>query len=657
MSAPPNNDDRPLWEPTPEAISRTHLTALTSQLEALCGHTIADYASLHALSVADPELFWTTVWDDCEILSETRGERIMKDRDAMPGAQFFPDAKLNFAENLLCRRDDGVALISCSERGDRVELSWAQLHDRVARCARGLRSAGIGPGDRVAGDLPNRCEAVIAMLATASLGAIWSSCSPDFGNEGVIDRFGQIEPRVLFICAAYPYAGKTHSLMNRIPELLERIPSIERCVVVPDGSEMPILSGLRNAVSWWEFGKEEGPDEIAFERLPFSHPLYVMFSSGTTGKPKCIVHSAGGSLLQHRKEHRYHVDLRKDERFFYFTTCGWMMWNWLVSGLASGATLVLFDGSPTHPSPDVLFELAERERIDVFGTSAKFIDACAKAHLRPARDFDLSRIRSVLSTGSPLAPEGFDYVYAHVTPNAQLASISGGTDILSCFVGGNPNVPVHRGEIQCAGLGMQTEVWNDDGERVFDEQGELVCTRPFPSMPVGFWNDPDGARYRAAYFERFPGIWCHGDFTLETKRGGFVITGRSDAVLNPGGVRIGTAEIYRQAEALEDVVESIAVGQQWEGDVRVVLFVRLREGLELDDDLRDRIRRAIRTGATPRHVPACVLQVHDIPRTRSGKITELAVRDVVHGRAVANREALANPEALDEFRDRPELSS
>jgi len=633
------------------------LTALTSQLEALCGHTIADYASLHALSVADPELFWTTVWDDCEILSETRGERIMKDRDAMPGAQFFPDAKLNFAENLLCRRDDGVALISCSERGDRVELSWAQLHDRVARCARGLRSAGIGPGDRVAGDLPNRCEAVIAMLATASLGAIWSSCSPDFGNEGVIDRFGQIEPRVLFICAAYPYAGKTHSLMNRIPELLERIPSIERCVVVPDGSEMPILSGLRNAVSWWEFGKEEGPDEIAFERLPFSHPLYVMFSSGTTGKPKCIVHSAGGSLLQHRKEHRYHVDLRKDERFFYFTTCGWMMWNWLVSGLASGATLVLFDGSPTHPSPDVLFELAERERIDVFGTSAKFIDACAKAHLRPARDFDLSRIRSVLSTGSPLAPEGFDYVYAHVTPNAQLASISGGTDILSCFVGGNPNVPVHRGEIQCAGLGMQTEVWNDDGERVFDEQGELVCTRPFPSMPVGFWNDPDGARYRAAYFERFPGIWCHGDFTLETKRGGFVITGRSDAVLNPGGVRIGTAEIYRQAEALEDVVESIAVGQQWEGDVRVVLFVRLREGLELDDDLRDRIRRAIRTGATPRHVPACVLQVHDIPRTRSGKITELAVRDVVHGRAVANREALANPEALDEFRDRPELSS
>jgi acetoacetyl-CoA synthetase len=652
-------DDAPLWKPTPEAVARTQMTALTARLAERSGRDVsdlADYAALHALSTKELALFWTTVWDETGVIAETRGERALIREEAMPGAQFFPDARLNFAENLLRRRDDAEALVACSERGDRVSLTWAELHDRVARCARALRDAGIGVGDRVAGDLPNRSEAVIAMLATASIGAIWSSCSPDFGNEGVVDRFGQIAPRVLFVCAAYPYAGKTHSLLGRLPDLLARIPSIERCVVVPDAAQPPALDGLRDAITWDDFLGEGPGGEIEFERLPFAHPLYVMFSSGTTGQPKCIVHSAGGSLLQHLKEHRFHVDLREGERFFYFTTCGWMMWNWLVSGLASGATLVLFDGSPTHPRADVLFELAERERIAVFGTSAKFIDACAKAGLEPARDFDLSRIRTILSTGSPLAPEGFDYVYAHVAPHAQLASISGGTDILSCFVGGNPNAPVHRGEIQCAGLGMQAEVWDDEGRRVIEEQGELVCTRPFPSMPVGFWNDDDGARYRAAYFERFPGVWCHGDFTLETRRGGFVITGRSDAVLNPGGVRIGTAEIYRQAEAIDEVVEGLAIGQQWDGDVRVVLFVRLREGLTLDDGLEQRIRGAIRQGASPRHVPARIVQVHDIPRTRSGKITELAVRDVVHGRSVKNVEALANPEALDQFRDRPELA-
>jgi len=652
-------DDTPLWSPTPEAVAGSQLTALAARLAERSGRDageLRDYAALHALSVAEPALFWTTVWDETGVVAQTRGERVLADPDAMPGARFFPDARLNFAENLLRRRDDAVALISCSERGDRVELSWAELHDRVARCARALRVRGIGPGDRVAGDLPNRAEAVIAMLATASIGAIWSSCSPDFGNAGVIDRFGQIGPRVLFVCAAYPYAGRTHSLLGRIPDLLEGIPSIEHCVVVPDGDAAPALEGLRGATTWDTFLGDAPADDLVFESLPFSHPLYVMFSSGTTGRPKCIVHSAGGSLLQHLKEQRFHVDLRENERFFYFTTCGWMMWNWLVSGLASGAALVLFDGSPTHPSPDALFALAEREGIDVFGTSAKFIDACAKARLEPRRAFDLSRIRTILSTGSPLTPEGFDYVYAHVAPHAQLASISGGTDILSCFVGGNPNAPVYRGEIQCAGLGMQVEVWNDAGERVFDEQGELVCTRPFPSMPVGFWDDPDGARYRAAYFERFPGVWCHGDFTLETPRGGFVITGRSDAVLNPGGVRIGTAEIYRQAESLDEIVESLAIGQQWDGDVRVVLFVRLRDGLVLDDAIETRIRAAIRSGASPRHVPARIVQVRDIPRTRSGKITELAVRDVVHGRPVKNVEALANPEALEQFRDRPELA-
>ncbi len=653
---PEADHEQPLWTPTPEAVAHTQMTALAKHLEAQTGHALDDYATLHALSIEDRPLFWTAVWDLCDVVAETRGEPALEDEDAMPGARFFPDAQLSFAENLMRRRDDGIAIISCSERGDRVELSWAELHDRVARCARGLRAAGVGIGDRVAGDLPNRAEAVVAMLATSSLGAIWSSCSPDFGNEGVVDRFGQIEPRVLFACAAYPYAGKTHSLLGRLPDMLERLPSVESCVVVPDGDDTPDLAGLRGAVHWDDFLGGAPAGDVVFERLPFDHPLYVMFSSGTTGKPKCIVHGAGGSLLQHLKEQRFHVDLRPDERFFYFTTCGWMMWNWLVSGLASGATLVLFDGSPTHPRPDVLFALAEQESVDVFGTSAKFIDACAKAELRPGRDFDLSRVGTILSTGSPLTPEGFDYVYGHVAPHAQLASISGGTDILSCFVGGNPNAPVYRGEIQCAGLGMQAEVWNEAGERVVGEQGELVCTKPFPSMPVGFWNDPDGARYRSAYFERFPGVWCHGDFTLETARGGFVITGRSDAVLNPGGVRIGTAEIYRQAESLDEVVESIAIGQQWEDDVRVVLFVRLREGLSLDDALRDRIRGIIRKNASPRHVPARVAQVEDIPRTRSGKITELAVRDVVHGRAVKNVEALANPEALEQFRHRDELA-
>jgi len=649
--------EAPLWKPTPEAVRSTQMTALARDLKERMGRPLDDYTALHALSVEEPATFWTAVWDACDVVAVTRGESALEDATSMPGARFFPDAQLNFAENLMRRRDDGTAIVSCSERGDRVEVSWAELHDLVARCARGLRAAGVGLGDRVAGDLPNRIEAVVAMLATTSLGAIWSSCSPDFGNEGVIDRFGQIEPRVLFACAAYPYAGKTHSLMERLPVMLEGLPSVEICVVVPDGDAPFAVEDLRGGVHWNDFLGDAPAGEVAFERLAFDHPLYVMFSSGTTGKPKCIVHGAGGTLLQHLKEHRFHVDLRPDERFFYFTTCGWMMWNWLVSGLASGATLVLFDGAPTHPRPDVLFELAEREGVDVFGTSAKFIDASAKAELRPGRDFDLSRVRTILSTGSPLTPEGFDYIYAHVAPHTQLASISGGTDILSCFVGGNPNTPVYRGEIQCAGLGMQAEVWSDAGERVVGEQGELVCTRPFPSMPVGFWNDPDGARYRAAYFERFPGVWCHGDFTLETERGGFVITGRSDAVLNPGGVRIGTAEIYRQAESLDEVVEGICIGQAWEDDVRVVLFVRLREGLTLDDALRDRIRSVIRKNASPRHVPARVVQVDDIPRTRSGKITELAVRDVVHGRAVKNVEALANPEALEHFRNRSELAS
>jgi len=616
---------------------------------------LPDFAALHRWSIEAPEAFWLSVWDFCGIVSETRGERVALHLERMPGAVWFPDARLNFAENLLRRDDGSPALIFQGEEGMQRALSHAELRAAVSRLHRTFREWGVVPGDRVAGYLPNLPEAVIAMLAATSLGAIWSSCSPDFGVQGVVDRFGQIEPKVLLSADGYFYNGRAHDCLARLAEIRAKIPSIEHVVVIPYARERPDLGGMPGAALFDEVLARHAPGEIDYERFPFDHPIYILYSSGTTGPPKCIVHGAGGTLIQHLKEHQLHADVKPGCRLFYFTTCGWMMWNWLVSGLASGATLLLYDGSPFHPDGNVLFDFADRTAMNVFGTSAKFIDAVAKAGLEPARTHDLSSLQTMLSTGSPLAPESFDFVYTAIKRDLCLSSISGGTDIVSCFVGGNPIGPVWRGEIQARGLGMKVEVYDDSGRSVRGEKGELVCTQPFPAMPVGFWNDPDGSRYRAAYFEKYSGAWCQGDFAEITERDGVVIYGRSDAVLNPGGVRIGTAEIYRQVEQLPEVIEGLVIGQEWNGDVRVVLFVRLRDGCELDDALVDRIRDQIRRNATPRHVPARVVQVADIPRTKSGKIVELAVRSVVHGQPVANREALANPEALDLYADMPEL--
>ncbi|HWJ23996.1 MAG TPA: acetoacetate--CoA ligase, partial [Gemmatimonadaceae bacterium] len=576
--------------------------------------------------------------------------------DPVLGPRWFPDARLNFAENLLRFDDDREALVLWTESGRQRALTYKGLRREVARVAAALQANGVGVGDRVAGWVPNIPESVIAMLAATSLGAVWSSCSPDFGVKGVLDRFGQIAPRVLFVADGYRYAGKEVDCLARTAEIAAAIPSIARVVVVPHLRDAPDLAELPNAVSWASFaGAGDAP--LAFTRLPFDHPVYVMYSSGTTGLPKCMVHGAGGTLLQHLKELALHTDVGRDSRVFYFTTCGWMMWNWLVSSLSLGASVVLYDGAPMPAAkPAVLWDMASAERVSVFGTSAKYLALAEKEGLAPARTHDLGALEAVLSTGSPLAPPSYDYVREHVARRARLSSISGGTDIISCFALGNPIAPVWRGELQTRGLGMAVEVWNDDGRPVRGAPGELVCTKPFPSMPVAFWNDPDGAKYRAAYFEHFPGVWRHGDWAELTAHDGLVILGRSDATLNPGGVRIGTAEIYRQVEQIADVVESLAIEQTLgAGDSRIVLFVRLRHGAALDDALRDAIRRRIREHASPHHVPKRIVQVADIPRTISGKISEIAVRDVVHGRPVKNTDALANPAALALFRDLAEL--
>ena len=612
------------------------------------------YEDLYQWSVDDSATFWEALCEFCDVQFDVPADRSLSRPDNIMDAGWFAGSKLNFAAHQLRHGGNRAAIIFCGEDGNRQELSFDQLRQSVARIAAGLRDAGVEKGDRVAGFLPNCPEAIIAMLATSSIGAIWSSCSPDFGVNGVVDRFGQIEPKVLFACNGYLYNGKRIDSLPVITGIVDEIPGIEVAVIAPFLSDADGEMPTGNAVAWHEFQIDEV--ELTFEPVEFDHPLFIMYSSGTTGAPKCIVHGHGGSLLQLLKEHVLHTNISATDRLFYFTTCGWMMWNWLVNGLASGATLILYDGSPFFDDGHVLWKLAEREGITVFGTSAKYISALEKAGVRPKDDFQLPNLRAVLSTGSPLAPESFEFVYDAIGENLQLASIAGGTDILSCFVLGNPILPVRRGEIQCRGLGMAVQVFDESGDAVIEQSGELVCTQPFPSAPVCFWNDEGDKRYHAAYFERYPGIWGHGDFAELRRNGGFIMHGRSDAVLNPGGVRIGTAEIYRQVEKLDEVVESIAIAQNWEDDVRVVLFVVLRPGVVLDDDLCDRVRKLIRSNTTPRHVPAKIVAVSDIPRTKSGKIVELAVRSVVHGDTVNNTEALANPEALEQFSNIAELS-
>jgi acetoacetyl-CoA synthetase len=674
---PSTSDEMPLWAPGPERIRRANLTAFIKHIQhskpagadAVSDPSLSSgqaFASLYRWSVERPDAFWPEVWRFCGVIAEERGSGEPWDQvvvgldrmappDAKLGPRWFTGARINFAENLLRYDDERPALVFWNERGRQRELSYAQMNAEVRRVAAALEREGVVAGDRVAGFLPNLPEAVIAMLATTRLGAIWSSCSPDFGANGVLDRFGQIQPKVLFCADGYRYAGKEIDSLPRVREFREQIPTIQRVVVVPYRRQEPDISGIDNAAFWANWAAVR-PSARPPVRLPFDHPIYILYSSGTTGLPKCMVHGAGGTLLQHLKELVLHTDIRREDRIFYFTTCGWMMWNWLVSSLAVGATLILYDGAPLAP-PSVLWDMAEQERITVFGTSAKYLALSEKEGLRPAATHDLTPLRAILSTGSPLAGHSYDYVYQEIKADVHLASISGGTDIVSCFALGNPTGPVWRGELQTRGLGMSVEVFDEAGRPLRDCEGELVCTRPFPSMPVRFWGDPDGAKYRSAYFEHYPGVWRHGDWARLTRHEGLMILGRSDATLNPGGVRIGTAEIYRQVEEMPEVIESLVVGQEWEGDVRIVLFLRLREGLSLTEELTSRIRGRIREHASPHHVPRKLVQVPDIPRTISGKITELAVRDVIHGRPVLNRDALANPAALELFRDLPALQS
>ena len=639
-------DDRILWRPSPERVASSVLAEFAGRYGPYSGQASFDYGGLHRWSIEQPEAFWKSVWEFGGVIGEP-GDTVYEPGADMRTARFFPGATLNFAENLLGRSDSGEAIVALGEDGRCRRVTWQELNIEAGAFCAWLDEAGLEAGDRVVAVLPNIAETVIVMLGTTMLGGVFASASPDFGEQGLLDRFAQVGPKIMIACDGYQYNGKTVDIRERISAVVKRLPTVEQVVIVPY-MDLGVPDGM---LDWCELLDARRGRAPRFRPLPFDHPLYIMFTSGTTGKPKCIVHRAGGCLLQHLKEQRLNVGLRPNERVFYFTTCGWMMWNWLVSALASEATLMLYDGSPFYPDGNRMFDFVQDERAMFFGTSAKFIDSVKKAGLKPAETHPLPDLETLASTGSPLVPESFDFVYEHIKRDVALNSISGGTDLLACFVGPNPQGPVYRGEIQAPALGMAVEIWNGAGERVIEELGELVCTQPFPTVPLCFWNDPDGTRFKSDYFDKFPGIWCHGDLALETQHGGYLIMGRSDAVLNPGGVRIGTAEIYRQVEQLDVVLEAVAVAQEWESDVRVVLFVVLREGLALTEALTHEIKTQIRAGATPRHVPQVVLAVADIPRTRSGKITELAVRDIIHGREVKNVEALANPEALDCFRN------
>ncbi|HEX7076713.1 MAG TPA: acetoacetate--CoA ligase [Hyphomicrobiaceae bacterium] len=645
-----------LWTPSLQRQAASQCARFIEFVNHAEGTSISDYAALHEFSIRQPEKFWAHVWQFCDIKAERTWSQVLTDGDRMLDARWFLDSRLNFAANLLRYRDERTALVFISENGHRVQMSFAELYREVGRVAAGLANAGTEPGDRVVAYMPNRIETVVAMLAATSLGAVFSSCSMDFGINGVLERFAQIEPKVLFCCDGYFYNGKRIDRLPRLRHIAEHLPSLRQVVVVPYLDEQPpLLDVLPQAEHYSDFGQPG--THVPFESMPFDHPVYIMYSSGTTGPPKCIVHGAGGTLLQHLKELVLHVDLTRSDSIFYFTTCGWMMWNWLVTSLAVGAKVVLFDGSPMYPSVDVLWDIAETEEVSIFGTSARYLVTLEKSGAQPRRNHDLSRLRLILSTGSPLLPSNYDYVYRDIKADAQLASISGGTDILSCFALGTPLKPVYRGQLQCLGLGMNVAVFDDNGRALPPgTPGELVCTAPFPSMPVKFWNDPDGKRYHETYFSRFENTWCHGDWAELTPEGGLIIYGRSDATLNPGGVRIGTAEIYREVEKFPEVAESLVVGQEWQGDVRVVLFLRLHPDSTLDKELEERIRTHIRNNTSPRHVPAKIIQVPDIPRTLNGKTVELAVRDVIHDRPVKNVDALANPEALEHFRGLRQLA-
>ncbi len=645
----------PIWRPSTERAQNSNITRFIDFVNGRHGSTFTGYDELYRWSIDELSSFWADMWEFCGVIASRPYHEVVDDSAKMPGARWFSGARLNFAENLLRYRDERTAIIFKGEDSETVKLSYGELFNRVARLSRSMRGAGVGAGDRVAGFMPNLPETVIAMLASVSLGAVWTSCSPDFGIRGVLDRFSQIEPKLLFTADGYRYGGRKYDSLERVRQIVEAIPAIERVIVVPYLNENLRVGNIPRAIRLDEFLAGGESTEMKFVQLPAGHPLYVMYSSGTTGPPKCMVQGAAGVLVNHLKELILHTDLKRDDTILYITTCGWMMWNWLVSSLAVGATILLYEGNPFHPGPGALWRLAQDEGITVFGTSARYIATLEKLGERPGREYDLSRLRAVLSTGSPLPEDGFRYVYREIKADLQLASISGGTDLNGCFALGNPIAPVYPGELQCRGLGMKVEVYNGAGEPVIGEQGELVCTAPFPSMPLHFWNDPDGSRYLRAYFERFPGTWCHGDWCELTGTGGMIIYGRSDSTLNPGGVRIGTAEIYCLTEAFKEISDSLAVGQRWQGDERVILFVRLANGAKLTEELRERLSSAIRENASPRHVPAKIIQIAEIPYTINMKKVELAVRNIIHGEPVKNRDALVNPEVLELYRYLPEL--